>query len=169
MNILNTQADFDKMLGMLSKEAVTNGFVQELVNYSICNEVVFSTPVYNGSANIPSKQHWIGIYKDKADMEKYLRPDSPFVLGYDMLLPALYSTDIEEVCISSIHTDIGAFIVFSDFGFNRFIGILKSKRTLSEIREKYLQHKKQVEAMGAKVLYEYSEEGMVFRNGKLVE
>jgi len=69
-------------------------------------------------------------------LEENLRPDNHFVIGYQDLLPNLEKSGLEYINVSSLMTKKGGFLVFSDYEYSIFVGILKSKRNLDEVREK---------------------------------
>ncbi len=82
------------------------------------------------------KEHIYNVYKLRYGMEKSLRPDNHFVIGYKDLLPNLEKSQLEFINVSSIMTEKGTFLVFSDYDYTDFVGILKSNRNLYEIKEK---------------------------------
>ncbi|PTX58974.1 hypothetical protein C8N46_11143 [Kordia periserrulae] len=82
------------------------------------------------------KEQIYNTYKMRYGMEKSLRPDNHFVIGYKDLLPNIEESKLEFINVSSIITEKGGFLVFSDYDYSEFVGILKSKRNLSEIKEK---------------------------------
>ena len=77
-----------------------------------------------------------GVYKMRYGLEENMRPDNHFVLGYQDLLPNLEKSELEFINVSSLMTKKGCFLVFSDYEYSKFVGILKSKRNLDEVREK---------------------------------
>ena len=129
MNIV--QEKFQKFVELLSKEKESNVLVDECLNEKD-SDLSFS---YFEDSNRPNKKGILRTYKIRGKYEER-RSENPFVVGYDKLLPALTSTKMEKINVSSITTEVGTYIVFSDLNYEEFIGILKSKRTLSEVREK---------------------------------
>ncbi len=63
-----------------------------------------------------------------------------FVEGYDEVLSNLEHAHANEFTITGIDSAHGAYLIFSDLERNNLIGVLKSKRTLTEIRKKYSDH-----------------------------
>ena len=108
----------------------------------------------------------LDIYEVRAKIEDD-RKDNPHVFGYDTLLPKFRQTKHEHICISDFSTNIGSFIIFSDFDKKDLIGVLFSKTTLQDTRDKMNEHKKMVEATGGIVLYDYTKNENVFVNGQL--
>jgi hypothetical protein len=117
--------------------------------------------------NTTTKEHLLSIYELRGQVENN-RKDNPFVFGYDNLLPALRQTKHNNVCISSITTDKGTFIIFSNFDKTDFVGLLKSKRTLTEIQDKYQGQKLYTEQHKQELLYDYDSNKTTFVNGQLI-
>lgn len=69
-------------------------------------------------------------------MEKEIREEHPFVIGHDEFLPSLNETEIKIINVNNIKTELGNYIIFSDMDYNKFTGILKSKRSLSEVKRR---------------------------------
>ena len=81
-----------------------------------------------------TRKHIFDIYKTRSIVLSQDKDKEPFTIGYDKLLPVLEKSDLEFVSVSSITSEKGTYIVFSDYEFKVFIGILKSERTLQEVR-----------------------------------
>ncbi len=92
-------------------------------------------------------------YQRRQVLEQKLRPDNPWVIGYDKLTTSLQTTTQKFVNVNCLSTHQATFIVFTDYNYDEFIGILKSASTLGDKREK----------MGNS---EYNDES-TFINGKL--
>ena len=139
---------YNKFRKLLIGLEVKNPLVQECIN---TQEMEFSFSFWD-SILASNKMNIVQIYNRRAKLEE-TRKDDPFVVGYDSLLPILNSTDVNTINISSVKSDSGSFIIFSDMNYTTFIGILKSKMTLTEIRNKM---------KGSGTYSEYT-----FRNGEL--
>jgi hypothetical protein len=114
------------------------------------------------------KEQLLDVYETRADFEKFFRKDNPHVVGYDTLLPNFRKTLHLNICISTIATNFGTFIIFSDFARTDLIGILFSKGTLQEERDTMIAHKTLVESSGDKAKYDYTLNEKRFMNGQLV-
>ncbi|MGJ8594222.1 MAG: hypothetical protein ACSHXF_16855 [Aquaticitalea sp.] len=69
-------------------------------------------------------------------MAKELYPDDNFVIGYEELLSSFENSKSEYTNVSNITSEFGTYLIFSDYEYSDFIGILKSKRNLTEVRER---------------------------------
>lgn len=156
------QEDFDKLLKLI--EYHDNKIVVELLSHCKLDEITYST--FDKESYDNNKLHILDIYETRWYMEQQ-RPNNQYVFGYEELMPVLKNTKFNNICISSITSQKGSYILFTDDNKTQFIGILKSKRTLGEVREKYSEHKKIVEKFGQDTVYEYNE--IVFINGILQE
>lgn len=114
------------------------------------------------------KGQLLDTYETRADFEKSFRKNHPHVVGYDTLLPNFRRTMHLHICISTVTTDFGTFIIFSDFGRTDLLGILFSKNTLKEKRDKMMAHKMVVESLGDKIRYDYTLNEKIFINGQLI-
>jgi len=115
------------------------------------NECTFSS--FNGSPSKVEKGHILDVYRNRFDLENKFRPNDNFVIGYKDLIPSLESSKLEFVNVTQITSELGTFLIFSDYEYTEFVGILKSKRTLSEVRLK----------MGNSIYYKEK----IFKNGKI--
>lgn len=157
------QEDFDKLMKLIENQ--TDEIVTELLIHCKNDEITYNS--FDNNFRIHNnKSHILDLYNLRWDIEKEIRSE-PFVFGYYELIPKLESTSFNDICISNICSEKGTYLVFTDGDKTQFIGVLKSKRTLSEIREKYLTHKNKVESLGEKVLYDYESNEIVFINGIL--
>lgn len=159
------QEDFDRLLKLIENQ--NNKIVLELLSYYKSNEITYST-FENDFRIADNKSHILNIYQSRWKFEKQ-RENNQFVFGYEELIPKLTNTNFNSICISTITSNKGSYIIFTDNNKTEFIGILKSKRTLEEIREKYFNHKKTVEDIGEKVIYDYESNEIIFENGVLKE
>lgn len=158
------QDDFNKLLELIKNQ--NNEIVIELLSHYKNHEVTYST--FDKKRCNDNKLHILNIYKTRWEHEKE-RENNQFVIGYEELIPELSKTKFNNICISDITSEKGSYIIFTDDAKTEFIGILKSKRTLVEIREKYSTHKKLVEKSGEKLIYDYESNEIVFINGILKE
>ena len=111
--------------------------------------------------------HILGVYKSHQSLEN-LRKGNEFVIGYDDLIPNLEATNDDEVIVTNISSEKGTFIVFTNVKFTELLGVLKSKRTLSEIRNKYKNHEQRLEKSNFESTNDYKKSENVFIDGKLV-
>lgn len=158
----NLQNLFDSLISLLSVNT-EHRYVQELLMYYPLHEITYGTSATSEGQNSGTKAHILDIYETRAGLETDLRPDNNFVTGYDQLLPALRESNLTHICISNISTDVGTYIVFSNNSYSDFIGILKSKRTLSEERN----GQKEFNSKLPRVNYDYRAHEHVFINGRL--
>ena len=163
---MDIQTSFDKLILLIRQTKQDSNFVTELLDICSTAEITYMSFDINGTeTTIPTKEHLLRIYEIRGQIEKD-RQDNPFVFGYDSLLPALRQTKHGHVCISAITSEKGTYVIFTDFNKTDFIGLLKSKQTLTEIRDKYRQHKELVEQSGQELLYDYEANKNVFINGQ---
>lgn len=156
------QKDFDKLLKLIEHQ--DNKIVIELLSHCKKTETTYST--FPKKSCLNNKLQLLSIYRTRWNIEKQ-RENNQFVYVYKELIPELSATKINDICISSITSEKGSYIIFTDNNKTEFIGILKSKRTLTEIREKYSAHKSLVEKAGEKLIYDYESNEIVFINGNL--
>ena len=125
------QEKFQNFIELLTKQNSDNYLISECLSQEK-SDLSFS--FFDDSIK-PNKKEILKTYTIRGKLEER-RFEHPFVFGYDKLLPALEKTEVEKVNVSSITTEVGTYIIFSDLNYSEFIGILKSKRTLSEVRAK---------------------------------
>ncbi len=129
---MTIQDRYDKITCLLKTECESNSIVLNCLNAS-SSELTFS---FFHEDNKVDKEHILQIYSSRAEFEDDFRPKLPYVLGYEELLPKLRTTDLKYINICNITTETGTFIIFTDYDYTEFIGILHSQNTLSEIRDK---------------------------------
>lgn len=158
------QKDFDTLVRLLKKQEQAKEMIAELLFLCSHGEITYSTCTERSQGT--NKTHLLEIYRTRAGFEE-TRKDNPFVFGYEALLPSLEQAPFDSICISSIHSGTGTYLVFTDENKSALIGILKTLRTLAEVREGYASHKKAVKASGTESLYDYEANEVVFLDGKL--
>ena len=121
------------ILALLKKQK-GNALVTECLKEVIDNEAAFST--FGKKGDGAAKKHTFEVYNFRASMEAE-RTGEKYVTGFELLLPQLKATQHEFIKISDFATAKGTYIIFTDFEVKDFIGILKSNRTLDEIRGKF--------------------------------
>ncbi len=161
---MTSQELFDKTIDLLRNKRHDFSFSSKLVDNYETNELTFHC--FDELSIGTTKSHLLKVYEARTNFENE-RKDNPHVFGYDTLLPNFRQTHLEYICISTFTTNIGSFIIFSDFDRQDLIGVLFSKTTLSQIRERMNEHKRLVELTGEKVFYDYAENENVFINGQL--
>ena len=119
-------------------------FVEELIDVINESEINF-----HPAGSSMTKQHLINIYSTRESIQKEINRDE-FVKGYDEVLSNLNKAQATEFIITSVDSDNGAYMIFTDAKRNNLIGILKSSRTLTEIRKKYADHEALVGRQGLK-------------------
>lgn len=158
------QNDFNKLIELVKHQ--NNKIAIELFsNYKI-GELSYSTSFFEVHSE-NNRLDLINLYNSKWEFEKQ-RIGNQFVYGLEELIPGLKTTKVNNICISIINSSLGTYVLFTDFNKNMFIGILKTKRTLEEIRQKYNKHKKKIEEQGEIPIYDYSSNEIVFLNGNLI-
>jgi hypothetical protein len=133
----------------------------ELLNHYQQNEITFS----GAGGNSVETLHILQIHNVRESMEN-ARVEK-FVFGYEELMPSLTNCQFDHLKVFDVTTEIGSYIIFTDVDLNTLIGILKSKRTLTEIREKYITHDKLFEENNQKPIYDWRSNETIFINGKL--
>lgn len=157
---MNLQLEFEKIFSLVEKQFDDIG-VEMILRKN--DEIAFHTPEKRFCIN--NKVRLLNIYKDRRDFEN--QRNDKVVFGYDKLIETLEKTNITNVCISGITSNYDTFIVFTDYAKTHFLGILKSKTTLIEVRDTFLEHKSSVEKSGGKVIYDYEVNENVFKNSIL--
>ena len=89
-----------------------------------------------------TKEHLIDVYSTRQSIQQEINKDN-FVDGYSETLLNLKNTKFTEIDIVSYNSDNGGFTLFTDRKRKTIIGLLKSRRTLTEIRDKF---KEQIES-----------------------
>ncbi|MEL0456511.1 hypothetical protein WJN01_09750 [Flavobacteriaceae bacterium SZ-1-7] len=147
--MVDKQAKFDKLFNLLSLTKIQTELISECI--SMKNSILFFN-CFDGNHKV-EKEHILSIYKIRYRIEKE-RPSNQFVIGYEDLLPNLEKSKLEFINISSVMSEKGGFVVFSDYEYSVFVGILKSNRNLSGLKE--LQKS-----------YEYNNKSTIFQNGRI--
>jgi len=83
-----------------------------------------------------TKEHLIDVYSTRQSIQQEINKDN-FVDGYSETLLNLKHTEFTEIDIVSYNSDNGGFTLFTDRKRKTIIGLLKSRRTLTEIRDKF--------------------------------
>jgi len=130
---VNNEKHFKNLFKLLKQIDLENDLVSECLQIEN-DEVTFST--FHESESKTTTEHILNVYKQRFKMEKKLRPENHFVVGYDKLLPSIEKSKSEFINVSSITSELGTYLIFSDYEYSDFIGILKSKRNLTEVRER---------------------------------
>ncbi|MBX9852878.1 MAG: hypothetical protein K2X86_14130 [Cytophagaceae bacterium] len=121
------------ILALLKKQK-GNILVEECLSEVIDKEAAFST--FSKKGDGASREHIFEVYNFRASMEAE-RTGEKYVTGFELLLPQLKTTQHEFIKISDFATSKGTYIIFTDFEVKDFIGILKSNRTLDEIKARF--------------------------------
>lgn len=157
--MIDVQNIFNDIVELLERYRTKNDIVANCYE-SVNLELVFSF------IKMPAS-HISGVYKSRQSLEN-LRKGNEFVIGYDDLIPNLEATNDDEVIVTNISSEKGTFIVFTNVKFTELLGVLKSKRTLSEIRNKYKNHEQRLEKSNFESTNDYKKSENVFIDGKLV-
>lgn len=113
---------------MLNKE---RAFVKELIDLINESEVDF----HSGGAAMTT-QHLINVYSTRKRVQSEVNKDE-FVEGYDEVLSDLNNAPESSILVMSLLTGNWTYIIFTSTNVKTLIGILRSGRTLTEIRNKY--------------------------------
>lgn len=112
---------------MLNKE---RAFVKELIDLMNESEVDF----HPGGAAMTT-QHLINVYSTRKRVQSEANKGE-FIEGYDEVLFNLTSGQEASILVMSLLTSNGGYIIFTSPNVNTLVGILRSGRTLTEIRNK---------------------------------
>ncbi|WP_108805502.1 hypothetical protein [Aquimarina sp. Aq107] len=144
------QKQFNELFKLLKKTNQQPELISKCVSQEN-NECAFSS--FNSSPSKVDKEHILDVYRNRFDLESKFRPNDNFVIGYKDLIPSLERSKLQFINVTQITSECGTFLIFSDYEYTEFVGILKSKRTLSEVRLK----------MGNSIYYKEK----TFMNGKI--
>jgi hypothetical protein len=161
-----TQDDFDNFIALLRAKGRANWIVLELLDQFLTAEVAFHQR--HDLIHEPNRLSLLEIFETRAAFEDQ-RIGEKFVFGYDQLLPALRQSEFDYIGVSSITSEKGSYIFFSDRDMTDLIGALKSMRTLSQIGIRDHTHKEAIEKSGKKAGYVLDKYEVMVRNGKLVQ
>lgn len=161
---MTTQIEFEKTIHLLEQNRNAFPEIGSLLDLYINSEVTFLN--FDNISPGNTKLRILRIYEIRSKIEED-RKDNQHVIGYDKLIPKLRAASYKHICISSFGTRNGTFVVFSDFAKIDLIGVLISKTTLQNTREKMEEHRKMVEAYWGEVDYDYTKNQKVFINGRL--
>jgi hypothetical protein len=116
--------------------------VKELLNKNredkLVDELIWTIENYEVDfhlTNSLTKEHLIDVYSTRQSIQQEINKND-FVDGYSATLLNLKNTEFAEIDIVNYHSDNGTFILFTDKKRKAIIGLLKSKRTLTEVRNK---------------------------------
>ena len=132
-NIVNNENHFRNLFKLLKKIEDNDDLISECLRIEN-DEITFST--FHQSASKTTAKHILNVYNQRFKIEKKLRPENHFVIGYDKLLPNIKKSKSEFINVSSIMSEFGTYLILTDYEYSEYIGILKSKRNLTEVREK---------------------------------
>lgn len=138
---------------MLKKE---RAFVKELIDLMNESEVDF----HPGGAAMTT-QHLIYVYSTRKRVQSEVNKDE-FVEGYDEVLSNLNNVPESSILVMSLLTGNGTYIIFTSTNVKTLIGILRSGRTLTEIRNKYTDY----EGLMAEQRSNYVREENIFIRGE---
>jgi hypothetical protein len=130
---VNREKQFQKLIKMLENSECQTELVNECLRIKN-DEITFSS--FLDTPTKTTTKHILDVYKNRFKMAQELYPDSDFVIGNDELLPNMEKSKLEYTNVSNITSENGTFLIFSDYEYSDFIGILKSKRNLTEVRER---------------------------------
>jgi hypothetical protein len=130
---VNSEEQFQKMIKMLENSDCQLGLVNECLRIKN-DEITFSS--FHDTSTKTSTEHIFDVYKHRNKMAKELYPENNFVIGYEELLPSIEKSELEYINVSNITSEFGTYLIFSDYEYSNFVGILKSKRNLTEVRER---------------------------------
>lgn len=154
--MINMQEQFEREMNLIVQHQATNKIIVELLNHVFTSEVCYSNGIVIKPKN-SNKEYVLGIYEVRGQIEED-RKDNPFVIGYNELLPNLRKTLHEYIDITHITSEKGSYVIFTDYDKTDFIGILKTNRTLAEVRAVTQYNKEQ---------HNLKDDEVVFINGRL--
>ena len=124
---MTLQTQFDTTIKLLKENEEHFSFISDLLNLYQTSTVSFLC--FDKPSRGSEKTHLLNIYETRSEMENNRKGDK-YVFGYDTLLPNFRKTKHADICISDFSTEIGSFIILSDFNKKDLIGVLFSKTTL---------------------------------------
>lgn len=151
---MEIEDEFNRLrkLLMLNKE---RAFVKELIDLINESEVDF----HPGGAM--TTQHLINVYSTRKRVQSEVNKDE-FVEGYDEVLSNLNNVPESSILVMSLLTGNGTYIIFTSTNVKTLVGILRSGRTLTEIRDKYIGY----EGLMAEQRLNYVREENIFIKGE---
>jgi|GEM_PF-1340992 len=159
---MTIQSQFDLTINLLKTHRNSFPIVKGLIDIYNSSEVEFFC--FSEASRGTTKENILGAYEIRARIDSKAK-DNPFISGYDMLLPHLRETKHEHICISSFLSNIGGFLVFSDFDRQDLIGLLCTKNTLVDMRNRIAENKRKADAGESVPQYNYNESKTLFING----
>lgn len=126
------QIRFNDTLFLIEQHRNIVPFANELIEIIRFNNVSCTD---NPKKTYMDKDWTLSLYTFRARNEQKEERAEPYVLGYDFLLPRLAKTESLKIELVSIATDKGTYIIFTNPQKTELIGILKSKRNITELKE----------------------------------
>jgi len=161
---MTLQALFDTTINLLTRQGHAFVYAMQLLDHFKSATLTFNS--FDKPSPGTTKAGLLNIYERREKFEKE-RQENTHVFGYDTLMPNLRATKQDFICVSSFMTEVGTFIVFSDFDRTELMGCLLTKTLLQQTRDKMNEHKRLVESTGNEVAYDYEQNENVFVNGQL--
>jgi hypothetical protein len=160
---MTIQSKFDLTINLLKANSNSFPIVKGLIDiYSSSEMEFFCFDEASRTSPGTTKDNILGAYEIRARIHSESK-DSPLILGYDMLLPNLRVTKHDHICVSNLLSNIGGFLIFSDFDRQDLIGLLCTKNTLVDRRNWRAEYKRKADS--GEILPQYNYEEVLFVNG----
>jgi hypothetical protein len=146
---MDLQIEFNKTIELLKKNRLESSEINSLVNLCLNSTVTFQSLMDKNSPNT-LKENILGMYEFEAKLVKN-KESEPITCGYDSLIERLKSTKHKYIAISDFITSDCSFKVFTDFNKKEILGVLVSKTTLQEVRNKIETIKRMIKIQGVEI------------------
>lgn len=135
----NIQDDFNSLQSFLHRYKENNPLAKDLEKICRTSEVEYKSSSLKEHDKKPNKSDLISQYEVHLSINEK-KKEKNLIKLHNHFLENLRKTDINYICISSILSETGSYLIFSDYEKKELIGILKYNKTLTEIRESFDNH-----------------------------
>ena len=104
----------------------------------------------------------------RALLEIYSNTGSTHIEGIDAFLQKLEEMGNETICVWGIDTEGGSYTLYTTADDKKLVSIIKTPRTLKEIRQQYFLQKEALEKIGEAPLFDYEAHELTFVNRKFL-
>lgn len=101
-------------------------------------------------------------------LEIYGSASNSHIEGINAFLVRLKEMVNETVCVWGIDTETGSYTIYTTADDKKLVGIIKTPRTLKEIRNQYFLQKEALEKIGEAPLFDYEAHELTFVNRKFI-
>lgn len=126
------QEKFNNLIQLLESIDSKNPLLKECITQKL-EELSFS--YFSDETYKVGREHIFKIYKIRSTVLPHDKGKEPYIIGYNQLLPKLENSELPYCNVNSLSTQLGTYIIFSDYEYKHYFGILKSKQTLNELRD----------------------------------